>query len=264
MKILAINGSPHKGNTAKKIKEIENKFRKYEDVDFETIHLKDMHIIPCTGCFTCFIKGEDNCPLKDDRESISEKMDEADGVIFASPVYSMHITYLLKSLIDRMAYTFHRPRYFGKYAINIAVAGNIGLKETLEYLKMMETAWGFEHVGDLGYRAAPINTPIKIPPEKEDDTDDIIDKFYKAINEKKPKKLTFNENLTFRIMKAIYGKMEVMSPYDHTYWKKKGWLDKETKYFHSNVKINFLKDGFARFLAWLIGRKFEKELSLKT
>ncbi|MBD3255313.1 MAG: hypothetical protein GF383_09485 [Candidatus Lokiarchaeota archaeon] len=41
-------------------------------------------------------KGEDKCPLKDDREIISKKLDDADGVIFATPVYSMRISYLLK------------------------------------------------------------------------------------------------------------------------------------------------------------------------
>jgi NAD(P)H-dependent FMN reductase len=261
VKVLAINGSPHKGNTSEKLKDIKEKFEKYDEVEFETIDLRDMDIQPCRGCFTCFIKGEDFCPLKDDRELISKKIDKADGVIFASPVYSMHISYLLKSLIDRMAYTFHRPKYFGKYAVSIAVAGNIGLKETLEYLKMVETSWGFENIGDLGYIAAPKNTPIKINATTKNNVEDLINQFYGAIKEKKPRKLTLNDHITFRLMQTVYSRMEEMSPYDYQYWKEKGWFDKNIKFFFTNVKRNFLKDTIARILAWFIGRKMDKQFS---
>ena len=70
MKILSIMGSPHNGNTHNKIQEIERKLTKYNDVDFESIILKDMDLKPCKGCFLCFIKGENSCPLNDDLKKI--------------------------------------------------------------------------------------------------------------------------------------------------------------------------------------------------
>ena len=258
MKILAICGSPHNGNTLEKIKMIESKFLKYKDVDFKIINLKDMNLKPCKGCFLCFIKGDDSCPLKDDKEKIFMKMEEADGIIFASPVYSMHISYLKKLFIDRFSCTFHRPRYLGKYSIVIAVAGNIGLKETLNYLKEVASGWGFDHMGNIAYREAPKNTPLKIPPLKKDNTDEIINKFYNAIKEQKPKKLSFSDNITFRLMQTIYKKLGEMSPYDYKYWKEKGWFEKDAKYFCKNVKRNIFKDAFARFLAWIVGRQTDK------
>ena len=51
MKILLINGSPHKGNTFDKITEIKQKLSTYNDVDVVVINLKDMNIMPCKGCF---------------------------------------------------------------------------------------------------------------------------------------------------------------------------------------------------------------------
>jgi multimeric flavodoxin WrbA len=224
MKILTIMGSPHNGNTLEKIKMIESKFSKYKDVDFEIINLKDMNLKPCKGCFLCFIKGDDSCPLKDDKEKIFMKMEAADGVIFASPVYSMHISYLMKLFIDRFSYTFHRPRYFGKYAMTVAVAGNIGLKETLHYLKMVVKSWGFNFIDELGYTAAPKNTPMKVPTIKKDHTDEVVHKFYTAILEKQPMKLTLSDHIGFRLMQAIYKRLENMSPYDYKYWKEKGWF----------------------------------------
>lgn len=259
MKILAINGSPHGGNTTDQLKEIEKRINKYEDVEFEIINLKDQTLNPCKGCFNCFIKGSDKCPFNDDRYIIEKKIEESDGVIFASPVYSMHISYLMKIMIDRMAYIFHRPRYFGKYSLTMAVAGNIGLKETNRYLGEVATAWGFINIGSLSYRMAPKNTPMKIPPLKKDPTEMIIDRFYTMIKNRKPQKLTFQDHLTFRIMQTVYERLEKMSPHDYQYWKGKGWFDKQVKYFYSPIKGNMLYDRIARVIAWLMGRQMDKE-----
>ena len=261
MKIIAINGSPHKGNTTDKITDIEQKLKNYNDVDFEIINLKDMDLKQCRGCFTCFIKGDEFCTLKDDKDKIFKKIDEADGVIFATSVYSMHVSYLMKLLIDRFSCTFHRPRYFGKYAISVAVAGNIGLKETSNYLKMVLTTWGFNYVGGLTYRAAPKNTPMKIPPLKKDRTGDLTNKFYNAIKEKKPQKLTISDYLTFRLMQVVYKQMENMSPFDYKYWNEKGWFQKDKKYFCENVKHNIFKDAFARLFTLIFKRQMEKEFN---
>ena len=74
MKILTIMGSPHYGNTLEKIKNIENKFSEYENIEFEIINLKDIDLKLCRGCFNCFIKGDEFCPLKDDKDKIFKKI----------------------------------------------------------------------------------------------------------------------------------------------------------------------------------------------
>jgi NAD(P)H-dependent FMN reductase len=261
MRILAINGSPHQGNTSEKISSIQEKLSMYDDVEFEIIHLKDCTIEPCKGCFNCFIKGPDSCPLKDDKDLIEQKMKDADGLIFATPVYSMHVSYLLKNLIDRMAYTFHRPCFFGKKSISLAVAGNIGLKETNYYLTMMANAWGFENIGTLAYREAPKNTPMKISPLKKDETNKILYRFYEHIKYSKTQKLTLRDHLTFRIMQTVYMRLENMSPYDYNYWNEMGWFDKKTTYFYTRVKSNFFYDGIARLMAWIRGRQMDKSFA---
>jgi multimeric flavodoxin WrbA len=59
MRILIINGSPHKENTwclTEKVKEqiavLDNK------VEFKEIHLSELNIPFCIGCSMCFRKGE--------------------------------------------------------------------------------------------------------------------------------------------------------------------------------------------------------------
>lgn len=66
MKILAIIGSPKgKGNSYRVTKEVEEKMKEIEDVNFEYIFLKDIDLQMCRGCFSCVVKGENFCPIKD-------------------------------------------------------------------------------------------------------------------------------------------------------------------------------------------------------
>jgi len=258
MKFLAIMGSPHSGNTLEITQRIETKLRQLGEIEFEYLHLKDIEIKPCRGCFQCFVRGEDSCPLKDDRAIISQKIEEADGVIFVTPVYSMHVSYLMKIFIDRFAYTFHRPRYFGKYALTVSVAGSIGLKETLKYLKMVATVWGFDLVGELGIMAPPKNTLYGILGKHKDRTDEMVNRFYFAIKEKKPKKLSFSDHITFRAMRAVYSRLEKASPVDYMYWKEKGWFEKDARYFSANVRANFFMDIIARIIELMVSRQMNK------
>jgi len=261
MKIVAIMGSPHKGNSLEITQGIEHKLAQFGDVGFDYVHLKDAELKPCKGCFVCFMKGEERCPVKDDKEMIAQKIEEADGVVFVSPVYSMHVSYLFNGIVDRFACTFHRPRYFGKYAITVAVAGNVGHKETLKYMNDVARAWGFDVVGALGCRAAPTNTTIRTIANEEDRTDEVVGRFHTAIKDKKPTRLTFKDYLAFRVMQASYARLEIMSPTDYRYWKDQGWLDGGAVYFHDNIRGNVFKNWLARGAGWLTGVQIDRALA---
>jgi len=63
MKILAINGSPHKnGNTTKLINQIFQGARQHNH-QFEIIHLIDLHLDYCNWCGECYETGV--CPIED-------------------------------------------------------------------------------------------------------------------------------------------------------------------------------------------------------
>ena len=102
MKVLAINGSPRKdGNTAAMIRHVCDELEK-EKIETETLHLRKSRIRGCIACYKCFEKQNRRCGVeKDDANFLIGKMDEADGIIMASPTYFADITSELKALIDR-------------------------------------------------------------------------------------------------------------------------------------------------------------------
>lgn len=257
MNILAIMGSPHKGESLKATQRFEQKMKEFGDVEFDYLHLKDINLKPCRGCFVCFLKGKEYCTIEDDKEQIEERINKADGVIFVSPVYSMHISYLLKTFIDRFAYTFHRPMYMDKYAIGIVTTGGLGLDETLKYIKGIAVCWGFYYIDSLGLITPPKPIPMLLP--HKDRTDEVAEKFYTAINEKKQRRLSITDSLHFRAMQAVYEKLEKYSPTDYAYWKDRGWLDPKARYF-TDAKINIFKEFIAKIMTGMMDSKMKKSL----
>jgi len=106
LKILVVMGSPRKGNTYRAAQKIEGVMQSLGDVSFEYVMLKDADLAQCRGCFLCLAKGEEHCPIRDDAPAVEQKMHEADGVIFATPVYGMNVSGLMKVFVDRFSYIF--------------------------------------------------------------------------------------------------------------------------------------------------------------
>ena len=151
MKILAICGSPKKGNTYSALNDIKES---YPDVDFKILMLKDVNLKSCLGCYVCVKLGEDKCPLKDDRENIVKEMLESDGVLFASPVYTMQITALMKNFFERVGYIDHRPCFYGKYAMLMAVCAGFGADNANEYMDGMCSIFGFSIASSVELKIA--------------------------------------------------------------------------------------------------------------
>ena len=115
MKILVLNGSPKiNGNTSFLIKNFktgaENVGHKVE-----VIQVSGLNIKPCIGCAYCRNEGNGTCVFKDDMAMVFEKANEADLIVFASPVYYWGFSGQLQSLISRF-YSIRRPNA-KKYAL---------------------------------------------------------------------------------------------------------------------------------------------------
>jgi len=125
-KVTAFVGSARKKHTHDAVVCFLNHLQSMGDIETEIVHLHDYRLEYCRGCKVCFEKGKERCPLKDDRDLLIEKMMASDGVIFASPNYSFQMSGIMKTFLDRLAFAFHRPRFFGKAFTSIVTQG-IGL-----------------------------------------------------------------------------------------------------------------------------------------
>ena len=158
MKILAICGSPRKGNTYSALRVIKDRCT---DVDFEILMLKDLNFELCRGCYACVTRGEEKCPLNDDRDLLVDKIQEADGLIAASPVYSHMVPALMKNFFDRFGYIAHRPRFFDKFVMPLVTCSGYGAEPALEYLEK-----GLGVLGSMSFPPWPSSTapPVKRKP----------------------------------------------------------------------------------------------------
>lgn len=101
MKITVLSGSPRKnGNTDTMVAEF---CRGANEAGHETevLEVGRMNIKGCMGCEFCF-SHDGECVQKDDMSKVLESLDQADMVVFASPIYWFDITAQLKAAIDRM------------------------------------------------------------------------------------------------------------------------------------------------------------------
>lgn len=71
--------------------------------DIEVIFLHKHKIRPCTGCWLCWMKDTGECVYKDkdDAMDLYEKVEEADMIVLAFPLYADGTPGILKNFIDR-------------------------------------------------------------------------------------------------------------------------------------------------------------------
>lgn len=102
MKVLLVNGSPHKdGCTNRALLEIQNQLKK-ETIDSEIFWI-GTSVQGCIGCCHCQDTG--SCVFDDNLKIFLEKAKEADGFIFGSAVYYGSSTGSLSSFMDRLFFS---------------------------------------------------------------------------------------------------------------------------------------------------------------
>lgn len=100
MNFLAILGSPRAGGNTDILLEEALRAAREKRASITKINLNELSVKPCQECRTCH--GTGVCSVKDDMVFVYKRIDEADRVIVASPIYFGSISAQTKIMVDRM------------------------------------------------------------------------------------------------------------------------------------------------------------------
>jgi multimeric flavodoxin WrbA len=148
MKILAIHGSPRTiRSTTRKLAQFVLEGAAEAGAETEMIDLADYRMIPCTACDACTLNGI--CVNDDDIPALLIRMQEADGILFGSPVYIDNVSGQMKVFFDRLADAIHYQVLAGKVGCSVATTYESGGKEVVAYLNHVLNYLGVISVGEI-------------------------------------------------------------------------------------------------------------------
>jgi multimeric flavodoxin WrbA/putative sterol carrier protein len=253
LKVVAINGSPHKqgGNTSIMTQMLASRLAE-EDIELEEICLADRRIEFCVGCGLCTEKGA--CWRRDDHARIIDQALRADGLILASPVYFGHVTAQMKVFIDRSLAYGHKPRGTWKPGLAISVSAGKGETATADYLAGILGIYGAFAVGNL--------TAIAVNPGGfmgkdlvEARAADLAADLARAISEKRRFPATDRNLLSYLFMADLVKRQKDFMRDDYRHWEAAGFYDGFERYmgqyftkppYNEDMRKHWIKEMIAK------------------
>lgn len=174
MNVLIFLGSPRKkGNTDLLIEEIVAGVKEEGGIP-EVIRLEGMDIHPCIGCGGCEKEGK--CVVLDEMQDLYPKIDNADRIIIASPIYFYSVTAQTKAFIDRCQALWSRkyilntrlPQDVEKIGYLVCVAATKGprvFESAILTVKYAFDAMDYKYGGEFVVRGVDKRGVIKDRPE---------------------------------------------------------------------------------------------------
>lgn len=237
MKVTAFVGSARKKHTYQATQKFLQNLQSYGEVEYEIVCLSDYNLQVCRGCKLCLDKGEELCPLKDDRDKLISKVKNSDGIIFSSPNYSFNVSALMKIFLDRLAFFFHRPAFFGKTFTSIVVQGVYKGEDIVKYLDFVGNGFGCNVV-----KGSCIKTLEPMTEKSKQKMDNTIEKhskkFYSKLIKQEYPTPSLLKLFIFRMSRSSMKIMLNEDFQDYKYYKAQGWY--ESDYYYP-VKLNLMK-----------------------
>ena len=98
--------------------------------EVEFVTLKDKNIQFCKGCLAC--QKLKKCVISDDANAITEKMKNADVIVWATPIYYYEMSGQMKTLIDRANSLYATGHKFKEvYLITTSAEDSQGIIQTV-------------------------------------------------------------------------------------------------------------------------------------
>ena len=229
MNITIIHGSERKGSTYNIAKFFVQGLISETDTVIEFFLPKDMGAF-CIGCANCFSKGESFCPHFKQIEPIRRAIEQADIVVFTTPVYVLRTSGQMKTLLDHFAFLFmtHRPnpKMFSKIAVIFSTGAGGGTKSAMKDISTSLKFWGMAKIYKFGTAvfASEWNQVSEKKKQKiEQKSKSLIKKIRNKIGRVKP---GLSTKLLFSLFRLFHKKMKVCEN-DVQYWENSGWLKKD-------------------------------------
>jgi len=99
MNVLGINGSPRTGGNTDVLLDEALKGARAKGSRIEKSILNNLKFSPCQECEN--VRDDGTCIIEDDLQPIYQKIDEADVIILASPIFFGSLSAQMKMMIDR-------------------------------------------------------------------------------------------------------------------------------------------------------------------
>ena len=136
MKVLLVNGSPHKnGSTNRALEEVAATLNK-NGIETEIFWIGNRALSGCIACKTCAKIGK--CVFDDSVNKCREKALEADGFIFSTPVHYAAASGAMTAFMDRLFYSEfcgnQNKAFYLKPAAAVVVARRAGTTSTYDQL----------------------------------------------------------------------------------------------------------------------------------
>ncbi len=178
MKVLGIMGSPRRQSNTEILLDRALAGAKEAGAEVEKVLVSQLKISPCLEIYAC--RKDGNCAIKDDMQSLYDKLLEADHIIFASPIFFYGITSQAKAVVDRCQALWIRRHVLGIGKENnrerrgafISVGATRGAKlfdGAVLTVKYFFDAIGVKYAGDLLVRGVDNKGQIKEHPAVLDD-----------------------------------------------------------------------------------------------
>lgn len=167
MYILAINGSPNQdGNCAFLLKEILSHI---EDIETELVNVhKAVSSAKWPFCTVCSNPCEKKCYTGTELEELYKKVEKADFVIFASPVYFGGMSGQLKTFFDKTRAIRGEKRWLGKpmAAVSVGATKYGGQERTINQIQSCALVLGMTVLGNssselMGHFGVSAQRPAK-------------------------------------------------------------------------------------------------------
>ena len=252
MKVTAfIGGGRRKKFTHNATEQFLQKLQSLGNIEYEIVFLSDYHLETCLGDKTCFERGEEFCPFKDDRDLLIGKILDSDGIIFACPNYSFNVPARMKIFLDRLGYVFHRPQFFGKTFTGIVVQGIYGGDKIVEYFNFIGMGLGFNVVkGFCLTSVEPITEKCQMEIDRKIDIQS--KRFYSELINNQYPSPTFVKLMIFRMARTSMRLMLNEKNMDYKYYNKNGWFQSD---YYYPVQLNPLKKAVGRIFDLMTVRK---------